>query len=82
MKPTVGRIVHYTMFRSNIPRDQPEAMAAIITGVTVHGVDLHVFLPPHYVEGKTSLEAEQVQFTEAEAGTEAAIGKWSWPARE
>ena len=76
MKPTIGRIVHYTNLGDRDGKYPPTVQAALITGVNDDGtVALHVF----YKTGQFDLaNAEQ---TEAEAGSEGARGKWSWPAR-
>lgn len=68
MKPTIGRIVHYT-------HEVDIISPAIITEIDDR-VSLHVFM----TNGSAGLN--DVEFTEAPAGTEAAVGKWAWPARE
>lgn len=72
-KPSVGRIVHYTM----LGRTTQEliACAAIVTQV-VEGdcVSLTIFAP------STILHRDDVEYSEV-AGTPEARGKWSWPAR-
>ncbi len=82
MVPTVGRIVHYTNLGDRDGKYPPEIQAALITGVNVPvpgdgpvTVSLHVF----YKTGQFDMPA--VAFTEADAGTEEARGRWSWPAR-
>lgn len=74
--PTVGRIVHYTNLGDRDGRFPPEVQAAIITGVNGDGtVSLHIF----YRTGAFDMGA--VAFTDAQAGSEDARGKWTWPAR-
>lgn len=68
-KPTVGRIVHFGKY-------PPEVQAALITGLNHDGtVSLHVF----YRCGQ--FDMEEVAFTPEPAGSEAARGRWTWPAR-
>jgi len=75
MKPTIGRIVHYTP--DNIPSNVPRA--AIITDVNDQEVHLHVFNPVH--EDPPVEVLFNVPFTAEEAGTSEARGHWSWPKR-
>jgi len=76
MKPTVGRIVHYTNLGDRDGKYPPEIQAALITGVNSDGtVALHVF----YKTGQFDMPA--VAFTHEDAGTDAARGLWTWPAR-
>lgn len=73
MKPTVGRIVHYTNLGDKDGRYPPEAQAAIITGVNQDGtVALHIF----YRTGQFDMAS--VPFS-AEPMTR---GHWNWPPRE
>lgn len=76
MKPSIGRIVHYTNLGDRDGKYPPTVQAAIITGINDDGsVSLHVF----YKTGQFDLaKCEQ---TDAPAGSEAARGKWCWPAR-
>lgn len=80
MKPTVGRIVHYTNLGDKDGRYPPEQQAAIVTGVypelpdgvgsevgPMH-VDLHIF----YRTGQFDMKA--VPFSETYER-----GHWSWP---
>lgn len=80
MKPTVGRIVHYTNLGDKDGRFPPEQQAAIVTGVyaapedgtqstlgDMH-VDLHIF----YRIGQFDMQA--VPFSETYER-----GHWSWP---
>lgn len=77
MKPSIGRIVHYTNLGDRDGKYPPQVQAAIITGINEdQTVSLHVF----YRTGQFDLAS--VRYTEAEAGTEYARGKWCWPARE
>ncbi len=89
MKPTVGRIVHYTNLGDRDGRFPPETQAAIITKVipkydekfkdvpneSAFNVSLRIF----YEDGDFVMR--NVPFTEAKAGSEAARGKWTWPER-
>ena len=88
MKPTVGRIVHYTNLGDRDGRYPPEIQAALITGVkriaddpstedveSFYDVDLHIF----YRTGQ--FDIPKVPFTTAEPGSDGARGKWTWPAR-
>jgi len=77
VKPSVGRIVHYTNLGDRDGRYPPEIQAALITGLNDDGtVALHVF----YKCGQ--FDMARVEHTEAAAGSEDARGKWAWPARE
>lgn len=77
MKPSIGRIVHYTNLGDRDGKYPPTIQAALITGVNDDGsVSLHVF----YKTGQFDLA--QCAHTEAQAGTEEARGKWSWPVRD
>lgn len=80
MKPTVGRIVHYTNLGDKDGRFPPEQQAALVTGVyseqpeglgstsgPMHA-DLHVF----YRTGQFDMKA--VPFSESYER-----GCWSWP---
>ena len=89
MKPTVGRVVWYTSLGDRDGRFPPEVQAALITKVarrtdTAPGVleenFFHVSMRVFYEDGDFSMKS--VPFTVADAGTEAARGKWCWPARE
>lgn len=74
--PSIGRIVHYTNLGDRDGKYPPQTQAAIITGVNADGtVSLHVFtkIGQH--------DQPSVEFTDAAAGSEAARGKWTWPAR-
>jgi hypothetical protein len=77
MKPSVGRIVHYTNLGDKDGRYPPEQQAAIITRVNQTGeagdkdkVSLHIFYPT----GQFNMEG--VPFSETYER-----GHWSWPAR-
>lgn len=92
MKPTVGRIVHYTSLGDRDGRYPSEIHAALITKVALrrelgadpaqrnleddYFVSLHVF----YEDGEFNMK--DASFTTQRAGTEAARGQWSWPAKE
>lgn len=82
MKPSIGRIVHYTNLGDKDGRFPPEQQAAIITGVypaaedTGNGaagemsVDLHIF----YRTGQFDMKC--VPYSE-----EYKRGHWTWPPR-
>jgi hypothetical protein len=77
MKPTVGRIVHYTNLGDRDGKYPPEVQAALITRVySDTQVALHVFYPTG------QFDMPEVLFTDAPAGSEGARGRWAWPARE
>lgn len=77
MKPTIGRIVHYTNLGDRDGKYPPEVQAAIITGVNADGtVALHVFYKTGQFDMATCAE------TTLPAGSDGARGKWCWPARE
>jgi hypothetical protein len=89
MKPSVGRIVHYTNLGDKDGRFPPEVQAALITKVTTRPtippdlvndedaaiVSLHIFYPTG------QFDMVDVPYTQEEAGSAAARGKWTWPAR-
>ena len=82
MKPTVGRIVHYTNLGDKDGRYPPEQQAAIVTGIypehpegtqETHGpmhADIHIF----YKTGEFNMQG--VPFSETYER-----GHWSWPPR-
>lgn len=81
MKPSIGRIVHYTNLGDRDGKYPPEVQAALVTGLNADGtVALHVF----YKTGQFDMPA--VEYAQRDgcpadaAGSEAASGKWSWPA--
>lgn len=86
MKPTVGRIVHYTNLGDADGKYPPEQQAAIITKVKPRDlptgenwnceemgfvVSLHIFYPTG------QFDIQDVPFS-----TEYNRGQWSWPPRE
>lgn len=78
MKPSIGRIVHYTNLGDRDGKYPPEVQAALITGVNADGtVALHVF----YKTGQFDMPSVS-QAATAAAGSEDARGKWQWPVRE
>lgn len=74
MKPTVGRIVHYTNLGDADGKYPPEQQAAIITKVAVigeaggSGISLKIFYPTG------QFDMENVPYSE-----EYQRGHWSWP---
>jgi hypothetical protein len=77
MKPSIGRIVHYTNLGDRDGKYPPEVQAALITKLNADGtVALHIFYPTG------QFDMASVPFTEHAAGSEGARGKWTWPARE
>ena len=91
MKPTVGRIVHYTNLGDRDGKYPPEVQAALITKVVERQAPegmgykagdegaYHVSLRIFYETGTFMMK--DVPFTSAEAGSEQARGHWTWPAR-
>lgn len=89
MKPTVGRIVHYTNLGDKDGRYPPEQQAAIITGVypregfasdttlvvNGEGVVTNVDLHIFYRTGQFDMQA--VPFSETYER-----GHWSWPPKQ
>ena len=77
MKPTIGRIVHYTQYDSHDPT--PKVHAAIISAVHEdEAVSLHVLVP----QGAFPIRFDHnVAKTEAPPGTAKARGCWNWPPR-
>lgn len=81
MKPTIGRIVHYTNLGDRDGKYPPEVQAALITrvlGTKGWNVGLHVFYPTGQFDMPDVLQAEEG----VAAGSEEARGKWQWPARD
>jgi hypothetical protein len=77
MKPSIGRIVHYTNLGDRDGRYPPTIQAAIITGVNEDDtVALHIF----YKTGQFDMSS--VPYTPEAAGTESARGRWTWPSRD
>jgi len=71
MKPSIGRIVHYTNLGDAAGEFPPEQQAAIITGVNTDGtVSLKIF----YRTG--IFDMQDVAFSETPERRH-----WSWPAR-
>lgn len=77
MKPTIGRIVHYTNLGDKDGKYPPAIIAAIVTQVNEDGT---VGLKALYPGG--IFDMGSVAQTEATAGSDAARGKWAWPARD
>lgn len=86
MKPTVGRIVHYTNLGDRDGKYPPEVQAALITKVMpkldrslieegCYAVSLRIF----YEMGEFAMQ--DVPFTEDAAGSEGARGHWTWPGK-
>lgn len=77
MKPSVGRIVHYTNLGDKDGKYPPTVQAAIVTAVNDDAtVALHIF----YKTGQFDMAS--VEQTSEPAGSEDARGRWCWPARE
>ena len=77
MKPTIGRIVHYTNLGDKDGKYPPQIIAAMVTKVNDDGtVALKAFYPTGI------FDMPNVPQTEEPAGSDAARGKWAWPARE
>jgi len=69
-RPSVGRIVLYTDAYNG------PALAGIVTAVNLDGtVDLAVFYP------QTIERLRYIEYVDADAGTEDARGRWTWPRR-
>lgn len=69
MKPSIGRVVHYTNLGDKDGRYPPEQQAAIVTGVKDEKtVSLHIF----YKTGQ--FDMQDVPFSETYER-----GHWSWP---
>ena len=89
MKPSVGRIVHYTNLGDRDGRYPPEVQAAIITKVVerheapaanLHSAESYrVSLRIFYEMGDFAMV--DVPFTMEPAGSEGARGRWTWPER-
>lgn len=98
MKPTVGRIVHYTNLGDRDGKYPPEIQAAIITKVVdpwkdcpeterkealAAATDEHRYIVSLKAFYSTGFfDMASVAFTSEVAGTDGARGKWTWPARE
>ena len=73
MKPTIGRIVHYTAPGQDV-------RAALITGVNPDGtVALRVFSAMRADEDEALLAVPESGYG---AGEYESYGMWAWPARE
>lgn len=82
MKPSVGRIVHYTNLGDRDGKYPPEIQAALITGVNADGsVALHVFYKTGQFDMPAVECAQKPGMPHVVAGSEAARGKWCWPER-
>lgn len=69
MKPSVGRIVHYTNLGDKDGRYPPEQQAALITRVNPDGtVALKVFYPTGIFDMPSVPESAEYE-----------RGKWTWP---
>ena len=96
MKPTVGRIVHYTNLGDRDGKYPPEVQAALITKsvarVNKEQAEGAPYLDPlaeanyvvslHIFYPTGQFDIADVAFTKEPAGSEGARGKWAWPARE
>jgi len=76
MKPSVGRIVWYTNLGDKDGKYPPQVIAALVTQVNA---DDTVALKAFYPTGLFDMPS--VRQTEEPAGSDAARGKWCWPAR-
>jgi hypothetical protein len=88
VKPSIGRLVHYSSLGDRDGKYPPEAQAALITRVHSRSADIAgdleeekyvVSLRVFFEDGDFTMKG--VLFTTAKAGTEEARGKWSWPER-
>ncbi len=92
MKPSVGRIVHYTNLGDKDGKYPPEAQAALLTKVTpttpaskaigrelAEENDFHVSLHIFYETGDFFMK--DVPFSEAAPASNEARGHWGWPPR-
>lgn len=78
MKPTVGRIVHYTNLGDKDGKYPPECIAALITKINADGtVALKCFYPTGIFDVPSIAQAGEG----VAPATEAARGKWQWPER-
>ena len=76
MKPSIGRIVHYTNLGDKDGKYPPEIQAAMITKLGENNrVTLKIFYPTGI------FDREDVEFTTEAAGIDEARGKWAWPER-
>lgn len=93
MRPSIGRIVHYTNLGDRDGKYPPTVQAAIITGVEQHppptlqpgelaGVvceEMAYKVSLHVFYKTGAFDLAEAIFTKAIAGSEEARGKWSWP---
>lgn len=78
MKPSIGRIVHYTNLGDRDGKYPPEVQAALITKVgDGNKVHLHIFYPTGQFDRADVDRAPDG----VEAGSEGARGLWQWPVR-
>jgi len=91
MKPSIGRIVHYTNLGDRDGKYPPEIQAALITGVNDDGtVALKVFYKTGVFDMPSVAQALVPGMSPGPApeggmiaaGSEDARGKWQWPTRE
>jgi hypothetical protein len=85
MKPTVGRIVHYTNLGDKDGRYPPEQQAAIITGVKL-AEGTHVNSAPdaeraYEVDLQIFYRTGQFHMLNVPYSEEYKRGHWSWPPR-
>ena len=73
MRPTIGRIVHYTNLGDADGKYPPEIQAAIITGVHADGPELRCDLHIFYRTGQ--FDMERVPFSDKPLTR----GHWNWP---
>lgn len=77
-KPSVGRIVHFQPYTAPGTDRTPEPVAAIITAVHDHDVDLCVLYPGGMVFDRHVLQAGP----RVPGVTCRASGCWNWPPRQ
>lgn len=76
MKPSIGRIVHYTNLGDKDGKYPPQVIAALVT--KVHN-ETAVSLTTFYPTGTFNLDS--VPYTDEPAGSDGARGRWTWPAK-
>lgn len=77
MNPTVGRIVHYQPDAAPGTKGTPEPLAAIVTAVHDHDIDLFVFHP----HGLAFAQHVRQAAPDMPGVTCRQSGCWNWPPR-